>query len=89
MGQRESLVITVGEPMVIVNSTVSAGGRWISSGTVDIVVHEGATPGVATVRFPYQNTASETDAIAQIVPELEGLIAQLSRSLARLRGKRR
>lgn len=86
-GQHESPVISVGEPKVIVNSTVSAGGRWISSGTVDIVVHEGATPGTATLRFPYRDAASETEAIAQIVPALDGVIAQLSRIQGRLRGR--
>lgn len=86
-GQLETAAITVGEPKVIVNSTVSEGGRWISSGTVDIIVHEGATPGVATLRFPYRDAASEIDAIAQIVPALEALITQLSRTLERLRSR--
>jgi hypothetical protein len=84
-GQHESVAIAVGEPSVVVNSTTSQSGRWISSRTIDAVVHEGAAPVTATLRFPYRDAASETEAFAQVVPALDAVIAQLSRTLGRLR----
>jgi hypothetical protein len=80
-------VITVGDPKVVVDATISGRGGYLTTGHVEIHIMQGGTPKVATLKLDYRDAPSDQDASVQVIPALEAVVTQLSQALTRLKDR--